>query len=326
MIPGLSTRIAEEPGRKDRALMGLGEFAKMAKELGYEALSMRASQVSIASSAEEVEHARAALDAAGVVASMVTGTVSLAANDAQATEPLRDITPHLDLAERLGAKLVRVMIQREDDLPWANRAAHEAGERGIKLAHQTHIGTMLETVDQALDVVRRVDSPHFGLTYEPSNLLVCGSRYGPEEIERLAPYIVNVYLQNWHAHPGGALAIQTNGGVVRADQIPLDDKRGVDYDLVFEGLRRIGWQGFVNVHQTLPPTRTPGDVSPASPSRSASPSPPSPRHSPTMMATVAVAAPPTSSRACATTSVPTPITAWTSPAPSTPAGPKTAPK
>jgi sugar phosphate isomerase/epimerase len=253
MIPGLSTRIAEEPGRKDRALMGLGEFAKMARELGYAALSVRASQVSVASTPDEVAQAKAALDAAGVVASMVTGTVSLAANDAQATEPLRHITPHLDLAERLGSKLVRVMIQREEDLPWAKRAAHEAGERGIKLAHQTHIGTMLETVDQALDVARRVSSEHFGLTYEPSNLLICGSKYGPDEIERLAPYIVNVYLQNWHAHPAGAMAIQTNGGVVHADQVPLDDRRGIDLDLVFEGLRRIKWQGYVNVHQTLLP-------------------------------------------------------------------------
>ncbi len=217
---------------------------------------MRASQVSIDAPPEEVDAVRRTLEEAGLSVSMVTGTVSLAANDADATAPLRNITPHLDLAERLGCPLVRVMLQREDDIPWVRRAADEAGERGIRLAHQTHIGTLCETVDAALDTLRRVDSPHFGLTYEPSNLLVCGSDYGPEAIKRLAPHIVNVYLQNWLAHADGQLALQTNGGTIIADQIALDDARGVDYALVFDGLRTIGWDGYVTVHQSLLPGET----------------------------------------------------------------------
>jgi sugar phosphate isomerase/epimerase len=253
MIPSLSTRIAEPPGHKDRSLLSLEDFARLAKELGYAALSMRASQVSIDSPAEEVARARETLDRVGLRVSLVTGTVSLATNDSRATEPLRNITPHLDLAERLGCPLVRVMTQREDDLPWLRRAAHEAGERGMKLAHQLHIGTLCETAEAASEVLRRVDSPHLGITYEPSNPLVCGGDYGPDVIERLAPHIVNVYLQNWHQHPGGALALQTNAGTVTADQVALDDRRGIDLDRVFDGLRRIGWTGYVTVHQALMP-------------------------------------------------------------------------
>jgi sugar phosphate isomerase/epimerase len=257
MIPSLSTRLAEAPGRKDQALVPLAEFAALARELGYAALSMRASQLSVETPPERVAAARAALEALGLRVSMVTGTVSLAANDAQATAPLRDIGPHLDLAERLGCGLVRVMVQREDDIPWARRAADAAAERGLRLAHQTHVGTLCETVDAALEVVARVARPAFGLTYEPSNLLLCGSAYGREAIRRLAPHICNVYLQNWYAHPGGALAIGTNGGVVRADQVALDDRRGVDLDEVFAGLREIGWTGYVTVHQALMPGQDP---------------------------------------------------------------------
>jgi len=253
MIPALSTRLAEPPGRKDAALMSLGEFARMARELGYRALSVRASQVTIGTPAEEVERAKRELDEIGVGVAMVTGTVSLAANDARATEALRDITPHLDLAERLGCKLVRVMLQRDEDIPDARRAAAEAGERGMTLAHQTHIGTLFETVDSALDVARRIGSPHFGVTYEPSNLLVCGSPYGGDAIRRLAPHIVNVYLQNWRAHDGGAQTLQLNAGPIKADQIPLDDASGVDYAEVFATLREIEWSGYVTVHQSLLP-------------------------------------------------------------------------
>ena len=245
--------MAEEPGRKDQALLPLEEFAALAKALGYAALSMRASQVSIDTPGERVREAKAALDQLGLRVSMVTGTVSLAANDAQATEPLRNIRPHLDLAEGLGCDLIRVMIQRQDDLPWAQRAADEAAERKIRLTHQTHVATLCETVDAALDVVRRVDRPNFGLTYEPSNLLVCGAEYGPDAIARLAPHVFNVYLQNWYQHSSGAMSVKTNAGTVVADQVPLDDTRGIDLARVFDGLRRIGWSGYVTVHQVLLP-------------------------------------------------------------------------
>ncbi len=246
--------MAEAPGRKDVAVLPLEAFARMAKELGYAALSMRASQLSIETPPERVAEARRLLESLGLRVSMITGTVSLAANDARATEPLRHITPHLDLAERLGCDLVRVMIQRDDDLPWAQRAADEAAERTIRLAHQTHVGTLCETVEAALDVVRRVGRPNFGLTYEPSNLLVCGSDYGRSALQRLAPHLFNVYLQNWYAHPAGAFVVQTNAGPVRVDQVPLDDRRGIDLDLVFEGLHAIGWHGYVTVHQVLLPS------------------------------------------------------------------------
>jgi sugar phosphate isomerase/epimerase len=253
MIPSLSTRLAEVPGRKDVALLGLPAFGALARERGYGALSMRASQVAVDSPPAQVTAARQTLDALGLAVSLVTGTVSLAANDAQATAPLRHITPHLDLAQALGSPLVRVMLQHPEDVPWARRAAGEAAERGLKLAHQTHVGTLLETVDEALDVVARVGHPAFGLTYEPSNLLVCDSPYGPEALRRLAPHLLNVYLQNWHRHPGGGSTVQTNRGAVRVDQVPLDDRRGIDLGRVFEGLDAIGWRGYVTVHQVLLP-------------------------------------------------------------------------
>jgi sugar phosphate isomerase/epimerase len=253
VIPSLSTRLAETPGRKDEAIMGLADFARLARETGYAALSMRASQLGVDTAPEGLAAARRVLDDQGLRVSMVTGTVSLAANDAQATAPLRHITPHLDLAQALGCDLVRVMMQKEEDIPWAQRAADEAGERGLRLAHQTHVGTLLETVDEALDIVARVGRPSFGLTYEPSNLLVCGSEYGPDAIRRLAPHCFNVYLQNWHQHPGGAMSVRTNRGTIHADQIALDDRRGIDLERVFEGLDAIGWDGYVTVHQVLLP-------------------------------------------------------------------------
>ena len=53
--------------------------------------------------------------------------------------------------------------------------------------------------------------------------------------------------------PGGRWRCAPAGGLIRVDQVPLDDRRGIDLEAVFEGLRAIGWRGYVTVHQTLLP-------------------------------------------------------------------------
>ena len=126
----------------------------------------------------------------------------------------------------------------------------------MRLVHQTHIRTMCETVAETLDVVQQVNRPNFGVTYEPSNLAICGDDYGPEALRQLAPHLFNVYLQNWHIHPEGKMTIGTNRGEVRADQPPLSDERGLDLGRVFAGLREVGYAGWVTVHQAMGPGET----------------------------------------------------------------------
>lgn len=252
----MSVRVAETPQRKDQATMAFEPLMQLAAGLGYEGVSMRASQASIDTPAAEAARMKRFLDDLGLRVSMCTGTVSLAANDEQATAPLRNITPHLDLAEWFGCDLVRIMIKKPADIPWTQRAADIARDRNMRLVHQTHIRTMCETVAETLDIVRQVDRPNFGITYEPSNLAICGDDYGPERIHQLSPYLFNVYLQNWHIHPKGEMTIGTNKGEVQADQPPLSAPRGLELDRVFAGLRKIDYLGWVTVHQALGPGET----------------------------------------------------------------------
>ncbi len=250
----LSVRIAEDFAVKDRARMPLEELAHMAKEIGYEALCMRASQASVITPRTRIATMRACLDELGLAVSMVTGNVALAANNAEAPHVLRDIGPHLDLAEAFGAPLVRIMMQTSADIPCARQAARVARARGKTLAHQLHVGTLFQTVQGALDTLRAVDHPGLGITYEPANLLVVGEPYGPEVLARLAPYLVNVYIQNLCPDPQGEVLLRCLGGtVVRARALPLDAKGGVDLDLVFQGLQAIGYTGYVTVHQATIP-------------------------------------------------------------------------
>ena len=253
----LSVRIAESSSRKDKAEMALEELAPLARAAGFGGLSMRASALSVEAPPTRVRQIRDLLDRQGLAVSMVMGNVALAANTPDAPDCLRDIAPHLDLAEGLGATLVRVMLQTPDDIAPAQRAADEAAERGLSLAQQTHWGTLCETVDQALDLVRAIDRPNFGITFEPANLMACGGAYGPNAITRLAPHLANVYFQNVRLDPAGTHRFRTRArGDVPITYVPLDDTSGIDALPLIGALDRAGYEGWFTVHQPLRPGQT----------------------------------------------------------------------
>jgi len=248
----LSVRIAESASRKDKAAIPIELLAPAAAAVGFEGLSMRASVVSITSPPERVRAVRALLDAQGLAVSLVTGDIPIAANTPDAVDHLRNITPYLDLAAALGCPLIRVMMHSDDDIPHAQRSADEAAERGIGLAHQTHNATTFETVDDALDVVRRVGRPNFGITYEPANLLACGAEYGPDQIARVAPHLFNVYFSNIRLSSEGAHTFRTRRrGPVALDYVSLRDRDAIDPVPLIAALKKEGYAGWFTVHQPL---------------------------------------------------------------------------
>lgn len=248
----LSTRVAEVPKRKDAALMNLAEIARLAKAEGYRALCMRESQLGLRSSAAELKQARQMLDGLGLRVSMITGGFDVPANNERAGMALRDIGKHLDVAQALGADLIRIGMKAHTDIPWARRACDEAAERGVRLVHQCHVATLFETVEMSLQVVREVARENFGLVYEPSNLIVCKQDYGLKTVRALAPHLFNVYLQNMWYHPAGKNTIETwISGPVNYDLVPFGDPRGVDLKAVFSALAEVGYDGYVTVHHNV---------------------------------------------------------------------------
>ena len=253
----LSVRVAEAFSDKRKSTMSIDELIALAQKHGYQALCMRASQVGIESPPERVAEVRQKIDAAGLRASMVTGDFAIPSNNDDGPLCLRDITPHLALAEALGADLIRVCMKKQEDIAFARQACDEARERGIRLAHQSHCASLFETVSGSLKVLDEVGRPNFGLIYEPANWMIAGEDYGPEAIRRLKPYLFNVYIQNHRLTPDGTTKVETwKKGPVALDHIGVWQPGGVDVDSVFEGLYAAGYQGYVTVHQAF------GDVMP----------------------------------------------------------------
>lgn len=248
----LSVRVAESHSDKTRSTMGFEDLALLARNEGYRALCMRASQAGVQTPPDRLREMRRALDGLGLAVSMVTGDFAIPQNNEHGPGALRAIGPHLDLAGAFGADLIRICMKTEEDIGHAQRASDEARERGIRLAHQCHTASLFETVAGSLDVLRRVGRPNFGLIFEPANLDLCGEDYGPDAIRRLAPYLFNVYVQNHRRSPAGRNTIRTwVRGDVTYDLIPLDAAGGIDFRRVFDGLQEAGYEGYVTVHQAF---------------------------------------------------------------------------
>ena len=254
----LSVRIAEGFLSKEKAQLSLEEVTSLALDCGYEAICMRASQVGIQSTESEMNRACEVLQDRGLPVSMLTGDFDVVYNNDRGPSCLRNITPYLELARRLNAPLIRVALKKEEDIAAAQIAADEALAYGIRLVHQCHTRSLFETVDGIEQTLKRIDHSNFGLIYEPANLETCGQAYGPEVIERLGPWIVNVYLQNQILRTNGQLTLDTwCRGPVSFDLIPIHEAGGIDFASVFEGLRRIDYTGTVTVHQSAQEGRSP---------------------------------------------------------------------
>ena len=255
----LSARVAESFGNKRVVDIDLSKLAEIARQAGYQALCMRASMVGIQNTNEQIARARNTLDTNDLAVSMATGDFAIPENGDEGPGCLRNITPHLDLAEALRCDLLRMCLKTEANIPHAQKAADEAGERNIQLAHQSHTRSLFETVSGSLSVLKQINRPNFGLIYEPANLALCGQDYGPDTLRAFQPYLFNVYLQNHAPDPGGEMPMRTwTRGTVQSTLRPLDAPGGIVFERVFEGLTDIGYDGYVTLHQAFR-----GDLPPA---------------------------------------------------------------
>lgn len=248
----LSVRVGEPPKQKDTTALPFAELAAKAKTCGYHGVSMRASVVSVDSPPARAKEVRGMVDDLGLKVSAVCGDIPLAANNAQATQALQDITPYLDLTEAMGSTLVRVMMQSEDDIPLTQRAADEAAERGLSLMHISHWGTLFETVDETLETLKAIGRPNVGVAFEPGNLMSCGGPYGPDALARLAPHLVNVFFQNVRLDPTSPIIFHSrNVGPSHLSYVCIDDPAGIDIRPLIETLHEVGYDGWFTVHQPL---------------------------------------------------------------------------
>ncbi|MDE0813951.1 MAG: hypothetical protein OSB46_08145 [Alphaproteobacteria bacterium] len=129
----LSVRVAEPPKRKDIAAIPIETLTPLVKSAGFQGVFIRAFVVSIDSPLKRVEYMRYLLESRDLPESMVIRNPALTISNTTATDAIRNVAAHLDLADRLRTSLVQVMLHNESDIAFTRLAVDEAKERGLKL-------------------------------------------------------------------------------------------------------------------------------------------------------------------------------------------------
>lgn len=104
------------------------------------------------------------------------------------------------LAETLGASLVRTILSREGEIPDLLRAQHNL-ESVIAIYEQSGITLGLETYEQVsaehtMQLVNAIGSDRLGIVLDPGNS-VAAFEFPLSLIERSAPYVVNIHVKDF---------------------------------------------------------------------------------------------------------------------------------
>lgn len=234
---GLSGRIIEESG--GRYQMATDEFIAFAAGIGYRGVELRGGQLYLGMPEEELERVAGALRRHDMACVFTTPTFGL-----DGDEGVARFADYLRYVQAVDAAFVRVSVT-EGNIAQVQQAADLANGIGKSLVCQIHTDTMVDSVEAALDAVARVDRDNFGITYEPGNFILLGLDYGPQALKRLGRHLFNVVFQNIRPVPeteGEGVIVYRGKGFRRC---LIGDPDGVDIDLMFQGLKEVGYHGFV---------------------------------------------------------------------------------
>jgi len=174
----------------------------------------------------------------------------------------------IDLTARLGARHCRTLSgQRYPGLSRAEgiartlegiqRSLDHAERRGVVLCMENHYkdGTwrypeFAQPEDIFLEIIGQIDSPYFGVQYDPSNAFVGG--FDPVKfLEKLRHRVVTMHASDRYLAPGATLDDLATGdgslGYASALKHGETGKGLNDYDAIFRLLAEVGFEGWISV-------------------------------------------------------------------------------
>ena len=147
---------------------------------------------------------------------------------------LRNMHITIDAAERLGCRSIRIMPGKGEDpavidavAPLMAESADHAEEAGVYLGMENHRGSIAGNPEHALRLCEAVGSDHFGVLFEPCNLLHAGVDYR-EAFEAFADWIVHVHVKDGRRTEDGFERVHLGEGDVDPQWI-IDALEGISY-------------------------------------------------------------------------------------------------
>ena len=206
---------------------------------------------------------KAALDTAGFVMPMFCASPDFTSPDAahRASEIEKE-QQMIRVSAALGGSTCRVLsgqrrpeVGRAQGVEWVVECITEllpfAADHGIVLAMENHFKDnywdypeFAQKMDIFCAIVERIDSPQFGVNFDPSNTLLANE--DPMELlERVKSRVVTMHASDRRPRPG----VDISQGITDYTQLIHGEiGTGVnDFDLIFSTLRGVGFDGWVSI-------------------------------------------------------------------------------
>ena len=178
----------------------------------------------------------------------------------------------IDLTARLGARHCRTLsgqrfpeLTRHEGIARAlegiRRSLEYAESRGVVLCMENHYkdGTwrypeFAQPEDIFLEIVDRIDSPFFGVQYDPSNAVVGG--YDPIRfLERVRQRVVTMHASDRFLAPGATMDdLKTADGAAGYAAVLTHGETGKgmnDYDSIFRLLAEVNFDGWISIEDGI---------------------------------------------------------------------------
>ena len=221
----------------------------------------------------DVDPIQRAIEETGQMTSMICFSPDFTHPDRQ--ERLRQVDRQksaIDLTVRLGARHCRTLsgqrfpgLTRADGiartLEGIRRSLEYAERHDVVLCMENHYkdGTwrypeFAQPEDIFLEIIEQIDSPYFGVQYDPSNAFVGG--FDPVTfLEKVRHRVVTMHASDRYLAPGATLADLAVGdgstGYASALKHGETGKGLNDYDAIFRLLADVGFSGWISVEAGL---------------------------------------------------------------------------
>jgi sugar phosphate isomerase/epimerase len=212
---------------------------------------------------------RKAVDATGMVIPMMCASPDFTIPEAEgrAREVAKEIAS-IRMSAELGAKYCRVLsgqrrktITREEGLGYVVESIEaclpEAEKLGITLILENHYKDdfwtepeFAQMMDVFVELVSRIDSPWFGVNFDPSNAIAAGEE-PLELLEKVKHRVVTMHASDRYLANGTIedLRAQEGGtaGYVSFFKHGVIGKGLNDYDAIFTILKGVGFDGWISI-------------------------------------------------------------------------------
>ena len=153
---------------------------------------------------------------------------------------------YLELSKKFNCQIIKIGGNPEK----IRRCAEIAQVYDIRIGSNNHIGTddkpgPAETIERTVDYLKRVNHPNFGILYDAAHLFMSGSEYGPEAVKKIKDKIFYVLVQYPVETDKEDAELKFHNRYFRSGII--GEHNGPDFRRVFEGLKKINYQGYIGV-------------------------------------------------------------------------------